>query len=107
VGLKGQGFELILCWFSIVGLVYVVWNRPKKAKCKPKWQVFLIAHNYKKCGKTVLVINKINGLGRSEIKKSAVRFEFVNVLDCVQRSETLPPRKGIGRQKILVTYFYL
>jgi apolipoprotein N-acyltransferase len=31
---KGQGFILILCWFSIVGLVHVVWNRPKKAKSK-------------------------------------------------------------------------
>lgn len=61
----------------------MAWNRPKKAKCKPKWQVFLTAYNYKECGKTVLVINKINGLGRLEMKKSAVRFEFVNVLNCV------------------------
>ena len=104
---EGQGFELILCWFSIVGLVYVVWNRPKKAKSKKgsknmlksmsyiffigfvrfrtklKTKLNIIAHNYKKCGKTVLVINKINSLGRSEIKKSAVGFEFVNVLNCV------------------------
>jgi hypothetical protein len=68
----------------------VVWNRPKKAKCKPKRQGFFTAHNYKKCGKAVLVINKINTLGWLKIKKSAVRFEFVNVLNCVRGYEGTP-----------------
>ncbi len=69
-----QRFVLILCWVLIGGLVYVVWNRPKKAKSKKgskkvlksmsysffigfagfrtklKTKLKVIAHNYKKCG---------------------------------------------------------
>ena len=104
--------KIVVCWFrglKVKGLyqfcagsrlgVMLMWfeNRPKKAKCKPKRQVFLTAHNYKKCGKTVLRVNRIKGLCWLWLKKSVVGFEIGQklnrVLSCVRGSETHPPLK--------------
>jgi hypothetical protein len=100
-GLTGKGLYQFCAGFRLCEVGHVVWNRPKKAKCKPKWQGFFTAHNYKKCGKTVFRVNRIKVLSWLWLKKSVVSFEFGQklnrVLSCVRGSETHPPIKNLGR----------
>ncbi len=49
------------------------------------------AHNDKKCGNRVLEVNEINSFRFKDFKNSAIRFEEVEVLDCVRGLSTHPP----------------
>lgn len=93
-GLKVKGLYQF-CAGSRLGVMFMWFeNRPKKAKCKPKRQVFLTAHNYKKCDSGFYRHNKISRLQIVDVKKSVVGFEIGQklscVLDCVRGSEGYP-----------------
>ena len=72
------------------GWSHVFWSRVKKAK-------LIIAHNYKKCDKPCLMVNKINGLWIEYFQKSVIQFKLSRDPGGVQGSQTHTPLETFQR----------
>jgi hypothetical protein len=83
--------ERLSCAVSrLLVLFQVAWREAKKAK-------WFTAHNYKKCDRQVLDINKINNLQSKDTMKSVVRFGLSDNLNCDRGLYRHPPIEKFQR----------
>lgn len=94
-----QWLKVFCVGCRLLVLVQVLGNQLKKAELS-------IAHNYKKCDREIVHINKINELQIVDVKKSVVGFGLVDCLGGDRGQEMPPPienfQRKVGRFSLLL-----